>query len=47
MLAESQQYVCWLILYLCAFAKNYVLMRINLLTLSRTRQTDEAVINVI
>jgi hypothetical protein len=29
------EYVCWLILYLCAFAKNYVLMRINLLTLSR------------
>ena len=29
------KYVCWLILYLCAFAKNYVLMRINLLTLSR------------
>ena len=29
------KYVCWLILYLCAFAKIYVLMRINLLTLSR------------
>lgn len=30
------KYVCWLILYLCAFGKNYVLMWINLLTLSRT-----------
>ena len=29
------KYVCWLILYLCAFAKNHVLMWINLLTLSR------------